>query len=673
MRHPLLTSAVAATVVMVIQLASAQSFWVGVNGVSLSTNWSDTANWSTALSPAGTDVVFSTNSVVALGTINNVVDANVSIASLNYANTNLSHTTLVAPGVTLDITGSSGPNGAALFGGAPNTTDVPAFTNRITGVGGTLTINNSGANIIVRQGPNGSSGGNRTTLDLSGLDTFTAAVGRVLLSGNSPAAQNRSTGRLILARTNTITASGSSPALIVGESTSNNGGGSSLLLGQTNALYVNNIAVGRTKESGSAIRFNGGLVNPVAFIRAADGTSPVATWTMGDGASDSGTTTCNGTTDFTGGTVDALVGTMQVGRSSSGGSGANLSTGTFTFNAGTVEVATLQIGLQGGSNAKGASGTVNVNGGLLNVTTALELGRTLGGTGYYITVARLNINGGTVRTPAITASYGANLSTNNTITMNNGTLVVTNTAGPGIATFTMTNATLTVPVSIAGPAVIVTNLTLGGSTNVINISSIPVVSAYPAQFPVVKYTGAIGGVPFNVGRGTLPPSTPAYAGYIANNAANSSIDFVLTGGPVPARAITWSGATDANWDTTTPNWAFSGPTTYNQNDFVRFDDTASRFVVSLAVSPLTPSSVIVSNVSQNYNFSGPGVLSGTTGITKEGAGTLTVANDTANDFTGPIVINGGTLSYNQASGVAIANVISGAGTFNHAGSGTPDT
>jgi fibronectin-binding autotransporter adhesin len=694
MNIPVRTLTRLATLVAALSLGSsapAQTFWTGVNNVSATTNWSDTLNWSTFASPGGTDVVFTNTGVATLGTINNVVDTSTSLASLTYANTNGSHTTLIAPGVTLDISGLSGPNGSALFAGAPVTTDVPAFTNVITGAGAALTINSSFANLIVRQGPNGGAVGNRVTLDLSGVDTFNATVGRVLLSGNSPATQNRSTGRLILAKTNVITASGTSPALVVGESTSNNGGGSTVVLGQTNALFVNNIAIGRTKENGSSIRFNTAFANSTALIRGADGVSALGSWTMGDGAADSGTTTCNGTSDFSGGTVDALVTTMQVGRGSSGGTGGNQSVGTFTFSGGTVEVATLQIGLQGGSNAKGGSGTMNVNGGLLRVTSALELGRTVGGVGYNLTVARLNINGGTVETPAITASYSGLISTNNNIAMTNGTLIVADLAGPGITSFTMSNSVLTVKALASGATVIVTNHAQGGTTNRINITEVPVIAAYPAQFPIIKYSGALGGT-FNTGLGTLPASSPAFSGYISNNTANSSIDLVITGGPVPARQISWSGATDSNWDTTTANWRFSGsPTTYNQEDFVRFDDSATGTPTVNLTAAMQPSSVTVSNQGKTYGLTGSGTLSGVTGITKDGAGTLYITNSGINDYTGGLnliagtvrvgdggfsgnlgtgnIANNGTLIFNRGDAVTVADVISGAGTVTKQGAG----
>ena len=59
------------------------------------------------------------------------------------------------------------------------------------------------------------------------------------------------------------------------------------------------------------------------------------------------------------------------------------------------------------------------------------------------------------------------------------------------------------------------------------------------------------------------------------------------------------------------------------------------------VGELTPASVTV-NATANYTLTGTGKITGTTGLTKTNSGTLTIL--TTNDFTGPTIIGGGTLS-----------------------------
>ncbi|HSU56210.1 MAG TPA: hypothetical protein VLT36_19280, partial [Candidatus Dormibacteraeota bacterium] len=666
-----------------------QSIWNATNGIAANTNWSTAANWSPSGAPnSGTNVVFTNNAVVStLGTMNNVVDGTTTIGSLRYSNTNNTHTTLIPAGVTLNITGSGGANSTALCVGteAAPPGDLPIMTNKIAGVGGTLVINNTGANLIVRQSPQGTTAtANRMTLDMSGLDNFNAALARVMLSGNSPTALNRASGRLTLARTNSINASGTAPALLVGESTSNNGGGSTLVLGQTNVLTVNGIAIGRTKESGSAIRFNAAFTSPFAYIRSSSG-GRVPSWTLGDGGSDSGTTTCNGTADFSLGTVDAQVDTMQVGRGSSAGTGGNQSVGTVTIAAGTMDINTLQLGLQGASGPKGGSGTMNVNGtAVLVVNTTLELGRTVGGDGFTNTIGKLAIGGGTVRVSSINANFG---STNNAIAMSNGLLVITNTAGPGIMTFAMTNSTLQLAAGVSAN-VVVTNFNTGGSTNTIGILSLPAMASYPTQLPLVSYAGAIGGVGFNFSLGSLPASTPAFTGFLSNNVSAGTIDVVITGGPVPPKVITWTADFDEDWDTTTPNWTTNGftSTTYNHGDFVTFDDSALDSGVNLTTN-LTPTSLTVSNNSLDYVFYGPGEVSGSFTLVKRGNSALYLDNSGPNSFSGGISLLGGALVvgandtygslgsgaitmsnnavliFNRTDNLTVPNAISGAGVL----------
>lgn len=113
----------------------------------------------------------------------------------------------------------------------------------------------------------------------------------------------------------------------------------------------------------------------------------------------------------------------------------------------------------------------------------------------------------------------------------------------------------------------------------------------------------------------------------------------------PPRALTWAGTPNGIWDVgTNANWKtnlVTANTIFNQADSVTFDDSLTgTSTVSLAQNIL-PGSVMVSNTAANYTFSGGGFISGITGITKKGGGTLTI--NTANTFNGPVVVSGGTL------------------------------
>jgi fibronectin-binding autotransporter adhesin len=694
-------AAAAAALLAAVQSARAQTVWIGTNNVSATTNWSDFNNWSTLVVPgSGDGVKFADPGALdnPVSNINNVVDSSIAIASLHYANTNGSHTTFISAGQILTVSGSltngtDTDNGNALL-----------LTNAVTGPGA-LVVNASGGQLIVRQATaTGANGSLRSTLNLSGLNTFSATVGRVFIGASGP--QSRPVGTLYLARTNTITASGSAPAIQLGgdgASPGNAGGGSFLYLGQTNAVFANTITTARTKQGSCSIRFNPDFIgsSPTAWFRGAAGDpNRVTTWSIADSGTGTGTVTTTGTNDFTGGTVNALVDTIYVARTSqsTSASAANGNpVGTLTFDAGIIDVNTLRVGYQSSTTLNLnniATGTVNINGtARLIVNTSLELGHIPAGANLS-SRGIININGGTLTADTIVADSG---STNNSITVTGGTLAVTNSAGPGINNFTISDSTLALPALNAGSAMVVTNLTTGGTTNIVNILAVPVLSGYPAQLTLVQYSGAIGGAGFNFGMGTFPAASPAYAGYISNN--TTSIDLVITNGPVPAKTLSWKGQpANGDWDVgVTANWTTNGvnTTTYHDADFVNFNDSATGTTTVNLKSALLPTSITVSNISKTYTFSGTGYLTGSMDLTKDGSGTLILDNSTSNNFTGGVSIDAGTvqvgvgdfgngsgnlgnggvnnngaIAFNRLDDVFVGNAISGGGSLSQNGSGT---
>lgn len=515
-------------------------------------NWSESGHWIPAGPPeAFDDVKFLDAGAVggAVSPVNNFADVNFggTVASLQFANTNGSHTTLIADGHGLNVSGgltvgTESDNGSSQ-------------TVHATMTGSYAALHLSGGHLIVRQATDPSNGSQRATLDLSGLGMFSAAVNRIIVGCEGVFA--RPTGTLLLARTNTITASGSTPAIAIGGSgggSGNAGGLSHFQLGYANEIFANSISVGRGKQGfsgnqASSLRFQPAYTNAnpelgaMAIFRAADGFSRITTWNIADAQSGGGTVNTAGACDFTGGTVDALVNSMIVGRSSTG-SGAGNPVGTLTLHGGTIDVNSLQLGLQGSAGANSgnnsATGTVNVNGGLLRVNSSLQLGVTAGGGGAAGTRGVLNVNGGAVGAISISTGGG----TNNTITLNGGALFLTNTAGPGINAFALTNSSLTFHQTDGSPRLIVTNLITGGAVNTIHLAALPPGFTAPAQFPLVKYT-ALSGAGMNFVLGSLPPG-PACGGYLSNNTFNATLDVVLLANcPTPQpqfTALSFAGA-----------------------------------------------------------------------------------------------------------------------------------
>jgi len=624
-------------------------------------NWSNGGNWSPAGPPEALDDVkfFDIGaSGVTVSNINNVVDLTFggTIGSLHIGNTNGNHTALISPGKTLNITGATG----LTVGTETDNGSIQQVNTTLTGPNGALNLN--GGSLIVRQATDPSSSSQRATLDLSGLDIFGASVNRVLVGTEGNFA--RPTGTLLLAKTNAITANGSAPAIAIGGAgggSGNAGGISHILLGKANMILADSIAVGRVKQGlsgglASSLRFNPSFTNanpalgPTAVLRGVDGVSRIASWNVADAQSPGGTVNTAGACDFTGGLVDAMVDTMIVARSSTG-SGAGFPVGSFTLHAGTVNVNTLQVGVQGSASANGglnsATGTVNVNGGLLTVNSSLQLGPTAGGAGAATNRGIITITGGSARLSSISAGAGLG----NTVAISGGSLFLTNSAGPGISLLALTNAALHLRVTTNTTSFVVTNLVTDGAGNVVHIFSMPPIASNPTQFPLIKYSGAVGGAGFNLTLGTLPGALVC-GGYLSNNIANSSVDLVLTNCATPDSFLTWNGDVNADWDTATLNWKNNlGPgLAFASGNAVVFDDAASGETNVNLVGALIPASVLVSNAAKPYLFGGLGELSGGLALTKRGPGTLALANSGNNDFSGGVFIEAGTLQVGNDGG-----------------------
>jgi hypothetical protein len=441
-------------------------------------NWSSALNWTNitggGYGPPGVanDVIFTNISTVgAAGTVNNVINGNFTIGSLTYEQTSGFHTTQIASGATLNITDANGVfAGTGQDNGANET-----LSATITGAGGELVMNNTGANFNVRQG-SASSGSHRATLDVSGLGTMSITAARLLVAGDNvqTANGNRPAGTLLLAQTNMISVSGSSPAINVADDGAN--GGSGLInLGISNAIYADTITIGREKSSGT-LNFNTAITNlgPTLYLRGQT-TSRVSLLAISDNsAQSSSSSSSSGLVDFSGGTVDVMANTILLGNGETS-SGSGTATGTLNLAGGTINVNTVEAGYQNAVNAGSvASGTVNVNGGTLLVNSLLQLARSAGCPSN-APVGTLNISGGTVQTTNVVGGGGIA-----TINLNNGMLdlqagfpepgMITNVSTLNIGSSSVSaNAVLqnAADIFVSNTIVIAENGTLAGDTAII--------------------------------------------------------------------------------------------------------------------------------------------------------------------------------------------------------------
>jgi autotransporter-associated beta strand protein len=179
------------------------------------------------------------------------------------------------------------------------------------------------------------------------------------------------------------------------------------------------------------------------------------------------------------------------------------------------------------------------------------------------------------------------------------------------------------------------NLTLTGISN-FNLNPTTFGAVTPGTYRLIQYGGTLTG-----GLANIATTSGSFSGY------NYSLVFRAGGLDLDLAARTtrrWTGAGTAwvnndailNWHDGTAAAGFIN------TDAVLFNDTASSGTVVVDAAGVAPSSIEFDNATLAYVVSG-GAITGTTGLTKNGAASVTLANSTANTFSGDVVINGGTL------------------------------
>jgi autotransporter-associated beta strand protein len=142
------------------------------------------------------------------------------------------------------------------------------------------------------------------------------------------------------------------------------------------------------------------------------------------------------------------------------------------------------------------------------------------------------------------------------------------------------------------------------------------------------------------------------AGYTTDSTGNT---YILNLGdvgvypPVPARgaSLTWIGTSSTTWvdNASVPNYEpWTSPTNpagdyFTAGDLVTFSNSAGATTVTLS-GAVAPASVTVTGTN-SFMFTGSGSISGSTGLTLNGPGSLTLSG--TNTYTGGTTVNGGTL------------------------------
>jgi autotransporter-associated beta strand protein len=176
------------------------------------------------------------------------------------------------------------------------------------------------------------------------------------------------------------------------------------------------------------------------------------------------------------------------------------------------------------------------------------------------------------------------------------------------------------------------SITFGGVLILSDLSgATPVLGTSFRLFSASNYSGVFAAI--------IPPiPAPGLAWNTNNLTKDGTLSIMFTPGE------TWSGASNGDWNASTPNWSSSGsPAMYAQGESVTFDDSLVGTSSVILTEPLVPGSLTFNNAFSNYVFAGSGSLGLTNGLTKNFAGSVRLSERGGDNLSGGIALSNGTL------------------------------
>ncbi len=265
---------------------------------------------------------------------------------------------------------------------------------------------------------------------------------------------------------------------------------------------------------------------------------------------------------------------------------------------------------------------------------------------------------------------------NSTTSLTGGNAVLVNSSSGAITTVTGFNGVFDAglsPIAAPGPP---TGVTATPGNNQVTLSwtapsgSVTGYDVYRSTTSGSGYTLLAAGT--DVGSSPFTDTTAAngttyyYVITALNGALQSSDSSQVSATPPRANeTVIWNGiqTSDNNWtlSITEGNWLGTGTTFFENQDIAIFNDDSSTGPQNVNLSAtVVPASVTFDNTNVSYTVSGNGAISGLTGVTNTGPGTVTLAETGGDNFSGGVTANNGTLVLDNASsaitgGSSIAN------------------
>jgi autotransporter-associated beta strand protein len=528
--------------------------------------------------------------------------------------------TITGPG-TLTLSGASTYSGGTTIGSGATLRLGSASALGTGGVtfnaaGGTLDLDGQSLSIASLGSSDGAYGTVTNSSSVAGLLTLngssSASYGGLISDGTGTVGLNVA----LTAATETLTG------------TNAYSGGTTLTSGVLAVSAPGSLGTGNVSFSGGTLRLGNGYTGSSSrtfYVNSAGGAIDVT----GASATIAGSIRDGATSGSL--TVQGLAGTLYL-------TGSNTFTGPLSIASG----ATLTVT---GSGALAGTSAVTVGGVLnLNAAAALSGATTVTASGT-VNVAASEAIGSVVANGTLNL-LAASLTLSSGLTLNAGATVGFSNLGSGNGQIDLLGSGAT--------------LTFGGSET---ISLAGIVSS-SGSFTLINYgssgtySGALSQLALNETNFTFSSGLTAT---LVDNTAAHEIDLVVQSSFVSTGNLTWTGAANGTWNTTTSNW-LDGSTAvaFAQGNTVTFTDTgAGTITLSGSGSALAPASVTVTNSSGAYTFTGD-PLSSTGALTKLGTGSLFIAN--AETYSSVAVV-GGTLELGSTGSLSSPTLsISSTGT-----------
>jgi autotransporter-associated beta strand protein len=652
-------------------LASAANVALTTSDAAGSTSFNTVGHWANAAAPSAANNYFTTNNTLRtpnptttgsayiflgnslsidaggrfLGKIGNNVAGNTTVATITITN-------LILNGGQFDQAGAN--------------SDTPKLI-----VAGNVTVN--AASILGALGSTANNSASFETIE------FTAPI--------SGAGALQVSGPIINAGADTGVIKFSAPNPYSGTITVSNGTSNIIASSVNRILQLNNL----NALSNATLNLDAAQASPVSFASAVN-TAPFNVGALAGKAAQTLTDTAgspitlsaggnNANTTYTGVLMDGG-NLVKVGSGTLTMTGANTYYGTTTISSGTVQ---LGNGGTGGSLAAGntltLNGTLTINrnntvmqgvdfssspitgtGSLTQAgagTTTLNAANNYSGA-TLVSAGKLVVSSTQTGTGAFTVADGAKLG----VTVSGGSQLSPSTLALGTSAattleFNGLNSTTIAPIN-AGTLVT-------GGTVTINITS----GTFAAgnNYPLVQWTTS---GPADASAFVLGVSP----GLTATLSVSGSTLYLNVSGV----SDIWSGGTDGNWDSATPNWT-GHASIFTDGDVVLFDDTGLNNNVTVNATVQPGSSLFNNSTALPYIIvsSGANNISGSGGLTKNNTGSVTLSGG-ANTYTGVTAVNAGVLSVSTlaasgspsdigAASAAPANLVLGGSTLQYTGGG----